>query len=144
MQSQPQVFLKQLFQLSLGSLKSAKSMRSMRSKEVQWAQEVNLFLVTYFHRLSMLVQSRVSTGRDVPLSLCPGTKRFSCPGVPLSRDKGKSKCPGTNTSVPGRLGTKSLSQKNTKNRKRTFQNRKMTRFPVLEHNFPVLEHPFLF
>ena len=62
--------------------------------------------------------------RDVPLSLCSGTKRFSCPGVPSSWDKGKSKCPGT----------KSLFQKNTKNRKRTFQNRKMTRFFVLGHN----------
>ena len=31
----------------------------------------------------------------VPLSFCPGTKNFSCPGVPLSRDKGRSKYPGT-------------------------------------------------
>ena len=46
--------------------------------------------------------SRDKPGRDVPLSLCPGTKKFSCPGVPLSRDKGRSKCPGTNSSVPSR------------------------------------------
>ena len=42
----------------------------------------------------------------VPLSLCPGTKNISCPGVPLSWDKGRSKCTGTNSSVPGRPGTK--------------------------------------
>ena len=36
---------------------------------------------------------------DVPLSHCPGTKKFSCPGVPLSRDKGRSKCPGTSPSL---------------------------------------------
>ena len=42
----------------------------------------------------------------VPLSLCPRTKKISCPAVPLSRDKGRSKCPGTNSSVPGRPGTK--------------------------------------
>ena len=46
------------------------------------------------------------------------------PVVPLSVDKGRSKNPGTNFSVPGHPGTKSLFQKNTKNRKRTFQNRK--------------------
>jgi hypothetical protein len=76
------------------------------------------------------VFSRVSTGRDVPLSLCPGTKKFSCPGVPLSRDKGRSKNPGTNYSVPGHPGTK-ISEK-------------INRFPVLELHFLVLEHPFLF
>ena len=58
--------------------------------------------------------SRDKPGQDVPLSLCPGTKKNSCPGVPLSRDKGRSKCPGTNSSVPSRPGTKSLAQKNTK------------------------------
>ena len=40
------------------------------------------------------------------MSLCPGTKKFSCPGVPLSQDKGRSKCPGTNSSVSGRPWTK--------------------------------------
>ena len=34
------------------------------------------------------------------------------PVVPLSRDKGRSKNPGTNSSVPGRPGTKSLFKKN--------------------------------
>ena len=42
------------------------------------------------------------------MSLCPGTKK-SCPGVPLSRDKGRSKCPGTKTSVPGRPRTKRIN-----------------------------------
>ena len=73
-------------------------------------------------------ETRVSKGRDVPgqtgtgrpvvplsrdkkVSLSrrpfvPGQKSFACPAVPLSRDKGRSKCPGTNSSVPGRPGTK--------------------------------------
>jgi hypothetical protein len=38
-------------------------------------------------------------GWDVPLSLCPGTKIFPCLDVPLSRDKGRSKNPGTNSST---------------------------------------------
>ena len=59
------------------------------------------------------VWGRVSTGRDVPQDV-PGQtgtghpvvplshdKKNSCPGVPLSWDKGRSKCPGTNSSVPG-------------------------------------------
>merc|ERR1712051_524714 len=78
--------------------------------------------------------SRDKPGRDVPLSLCPGTKKKSCPGVPLSRDKGRSKRPGTNSSVPARPGTK---------RFKNFQ-KKRTRFPILEHHFSVLEYPFLF
>ena len=45
------------------------------------------------------VHSSISTGRL-------GTKKFSCSGVPLSRDKGRSKNPGTNSSLPGRPGTK--------------------------------------
>merc|ERR1712051_922 len=56
--------------------------------------------------------TRVSKGRDVPrdvpLSLCPGTKKFPCPVVPLSRDKKVlpvplSLCPGTRAgaNVPG-------------------------------------------
>ena len=50
--------------------------------------------------------SRDKPGRDVPLSLCPGTKKISCPGVPLSRDNGRSKCPGTKSSVSRRPWTK--------------------------------------
>ena len=57
--------------------------------------------------------SRDKPGRDVPLSLCPGTKKFPCPVVPLSRDKKVlpvplSLCPGTRAgaNVPGRPGTK--------------------------------------
>ena len=71
------------------------------------------------------VHSRVSTGRDVPLSLCPGTKKIlsRCPFVPgqgqeqMSRDK--LLCP-----VPSR--DKITFPKEPKNRKRTFQNRKKT------------------
>ena len=52
---------------------------------------------------------RDNPGQDVLLSLCPGTKKFLCPDVYLSRDKGRSKNPETNSSVPGRPGTKLLS-----------------------------------
>ena len=48
----------------------------------------------------------------------PGQGHFPCPGVPLSRDKGKIKCPGTNSSVPVRPGTK-LGE----NRGKTRENR---------------------
>ena len=54
------------------------------------------------------VPARVSKGRDVPLSLCPGTRKFPCPVVPLSPDKKVlpvpvSLCPGTRAgaNVPG-------------------------------------------
>ena len=63
------------------------------------------------------VQISVSTGR-------PGTKKFSCPGVPLSRDKGRNKNPGTNSSVPGRPGTKSPSKKNKKQEKDVLKQEK--------------------
>ena len=59
------------------------------------------------HQL-ILVQFKLGFPRD-GTSRCPfvpGQGHFPCPGVPLSRDKGKSKCPGTNSSVPGRPGTK--------------------------------------
>ena len=46
--------------------------------------------------------SRDKPGRDAPLFLCPGTKKFPCPSVPSSRDKGRTKNPRTNFSVPGR------------------------------------------
>ena len=52
---------------------------------------------------------------DVQVALSPGTKIFPCPTVPLSRDKDRSKNPGT----------KSLSQKKSNNRKRTFQIKSM-------------------
>ena len=56
---------------------------------------------------------RPGTNRD-GTSRCPfvpGQKNFLvpaslCPGVPLSQDKGRSKCPGTNPSVSGRPVTK--------------------------------------
>ena len=99
---------------------------------------------------SSVVLIRVSKGqdvpgRDVPWSLCPGTKKFPCPIVPLSWDKkvlpvplspgqGQCKNPGTNSSVPGRPGTKWILR----------NSEKKNRYPVLEHHFPVLEHLFLF
>ena len=46
--------------------------------------------------------SRDNPSWDVPLSLCPRTKICPCPVVPLSRDKGRRKNPGTNSSVLGR------------------------------------------
>ena len=74
-----------------------------------------------------VLQVKVSTGRDVPLyvplSHCPGTKKFL------------SLCPGTKSSVPGRPGTKWISK---------FQKKFGHQFPVLEHPFPVLEKRFLF
>ena len=101
----------------------------------------------------IVVVARVSTGQNVPLSLCPGTKKNSCPGVPLSRDKGRSKCPGTNSSVPGRPRTKWIKnfQKNDQiscfwtsfSCFRTSFSCSRTTFSVLEHHFPVLERPFL-
>ena len=113
-----------------------------------------------FCHILIRVHSSVSKGRDVPrdvpgqtgtgrpivplsrdkknsLSRCPfvpGQKSFACPAVPLSRDKGRSKCPGTNSSVPGRPGTKWILR----------NSEKKNRYPVLEHHFPVLEHLFLF
>ena len=89
------------------------------------------------------LKTRVSTGRDVPLSICPGTKRFSCPVVPLSRDKGKSKCPGTSrdkfTFPKEHIKQKKDVPKQENDQISCFR----TTFSVLEHHFPVLEHPFL-
>ena len=53
--------------------------------------------------------------RDVPLSLCPRTKKFPCPAVPLSRDKKVlpvplSLCPGT---MKGLLSRCPAGQENT-------------------------------
>ena len=45
-------------------------------------------------KYNTLVLINVSMRWDVPLSLCPGTKKFSCPGVPLSRAKGRREIPG--------------------------------------------------
>ena len=53
--------------------------------------------------------------KKICLSRCPfvpGLKKFPCPPVPLFRDKRSSKTPGTNSSVPGCPGKKSLFQKN--------------------------------
>ena len=53
---------------------------------------------------------RDKLGWDVPLSLCPGTKKFPCPAVPLPRDKKVlpvplSLCPGTRAvaKIPGQI-----------------------------------------
>ena len=99
--------------------------------------------------LGAAIWARVSTGQDVPVSLCPGTKKFSCPGVPLSRDKGRSKCPVTKLSVPGQ--NELIFSKNDLNSCfwtsfscfRTSFSCFRTTFSVLEHYFPVLERPFL-
>ena len=63
---------------------------------------------TYLPQIAYSLKFRVSKGQDVPLSLCPGTKKFPCPVVPLSRDKKVlpvplSLCPGTRAgaNVPG-------------------------------------------
>merc|ERR1711997_1414207 len=91
--------------------------------------------------------TRVSTGRDVPLSLCPRTKKNSCPGVPLSRDKGRSKCPGTNSSVPARPGTKQFKNFQKKDQISHFRTSFLcfrTSFLCFRTSFPVLERPFLF
>ena len=82
----------------------------------------------------------------------PGTKKNSCPGVPLSRDKGRSKCPGTNSSVPARPGTKRFKKFQKKRPDFPFQNIISlfqnilscfrTSFSVLEHPFSVLERLF--
>ena len=114
--------------------------------------------------LQSTVRYSISKGQDVPgqsrtrcpvvpLFLCPGTKIFPCPAVPLSRNKGRSKCPGTNSSVLGRPGTKWI-KKFQKNDQiscfrtsfycfRTSFSCFRTTFSVLEHHFSVLEHPFL-
>ena len=52
------------------------------------------------------VQFSIVFPRDGTSRGTSGTKKKSCPGVPLSRDKGRSKCPGPNSSVPARPGTK--------------------------------------
>ena len=48
-----------------------------------------------------LLPTSVSKGGDVP-----GQSGMGRPVVPLSRDKGRSKNPGTNSSVPGQIFTK--------------------------------------
>jgi hypothetical protein len=74
---------------------------------------------------------QTGTGRPVvPLSqdkkkslfrcpFVPRQKSFACPAVPLSRDKGRCKNPGTNSSVPGRPRTKP-GQKNLKKKSQIF------------------------
>ena len=85
--------------------------------------------------------SRDNEGTSVPLSLCPGTKKFClsrCPFVPgqgqeqMSRDK--LLCPGTSRD---KMNFKIF-------KKKTRFSVLEHHFPALEHHFPVLEHPFLF
>ena len=105
-----------------------------------WRSKMKPFVI------QSMIKTRISKGQDVPRDV-PGQsgtgrpvvplsrdKKKSCPGVSLSRDKGRSKCPGTISSFPARPETK---------RFKIFQ-KKETRFPILEHHFSVLEHPFLF
>ena len=55
------------------------------------------------------VPGQTGTGRPViPLSR---DKKNCCPSVPLSWDKGRSKCPGTNSSVPGKNDLKIFKKK---------------------------------
>ena len=54
----------------------------------------------------------------------PDKQIFQVPGVPLSWDKGRSKNPGTNSTVPGRPGTKSLSQKQHKKQEKDVPKQK--------------------
>ena len=85
-------------------------------------------------------RSQDNPRQDVPLSLCPGTKKFClswCPFVPgqgqeqMSRDK--LLCPGT-----------SRDKMNEQiSCFRTSFSCLRTTFSVLEHHLPVLEHPFL-
>ena len=106
---------------------------------------------THQKKVPYSVSIRVSKGRDVPwdvpLSLCPRTKKFSCPGVPLSRDKSRSKRPGTNSSVPARPGTKRFNfflKKRpdflSQNIISLFQNI----LSCFRTSFSVYERPFLF
>ena len=68
----------------------------------------------------MLAYFLLGFPRDVP-----GQSWTGRPVVPLSQDKGRSKNPGTNFSVPGRPGTKSLSpQKNKKQEKDVLKQEK--------------------
>ena len=67
---------------------------------------------------------RPRQNRILPLSSVFTVQKKSCPGVPLSRDKGRSKNPGTNSSVPGRPRTKSLTKKHQKKGKGHSKRRK--------------------
>ena len=111
--------------------------------------------------------SRDKPGRDVPLSLCPGTTKFPCPVVPLSRDKKVlpvplSLCPGTRagTNVPGQTplsrdvpGQNEFQKFQKKDQISCFRTSFScfrtsfscfrTSFSVSDHLFPVLERPFL-
>jgi hypothetical protein len=68
------------FSILLGFIMSKKQER-LHSELLSEDKITNLLGFFY------IIKTSVSTGRDVPLSLCPGTKNFFCPGVPLSRDK---------------------------------------------------------
>ena len=67
--------------------------------------------LTFAKELIYFIQENL---HKVDNSSFQGTKR---PVVPLSRNKGKNKNPGTISSVPGRLGTKSLTLINNKQEK---------------------------
>ena len=73
------------------------------------------------------------------MSLCPGTKKFPCPGVPLSREKGRSKCPGTNPSVPGRPWTPWTKSPSKKNKKKQENNVLKQEKDVLKQKKDVLK-----
>ena len=74
----------------------------------------------FYERGHLGVSPNFEITRDVPLSLCPGTRAgANVPGqTPLSRD------------VPGQIKLKIF--------------KKITKFSVFGHHFPVLEQRFLF
>ena len=66
---------------------------------IEWSSNPEGSTLVSFQEIEIVeLETRISTFL--------GQKKNSCPGVPLSRDKGRSKCPGTKHSVPGRPGTK--------------------------------------
>jgi hypothetical protein len=74
---------------------------STRLDSIEWNMyhKITQFLSNK-HSNDLAVFTSVSKGRDVPgqtgpLSLCPGTNKFSCSGVPLSQDKGQNHPPKT-------------------------------------------------
>ena len=83
---------------------------------------------------------------DVPLSLCPGTKKNLVPVSLCPGTRAGAKIPGQNPlsrDVPGQNELKNFKKKDKIFSFRTSFSCFRTSFSVLEHPFPVLEHPFL-
>ena len=78
----------------------------------------------------------------------PGQGHYLRPIVPLSRDKGQSKCPGTNSSVPGRPGTKSFSifahfQKKIR-KTSSFHDKVLREFCMLHNQRPFISYQLVY